>query len=100
VGPQNFVVRMPCPYAGEKCIRCLLKIVYASDREVGGSYANVKPSPTRTPSRTPSKAQAIALIKTLKEVLYTFISDTITVIDKEVKDQSCYLQMWEGKTAQ
>lgn len=65
---------------GEKCIRCLLKIIYACDKEV------VTPgTPKDTPKGSPSvKGGNSLFIKSLKEALYDIIAETVGIMRVEV----------------
>ena len=69
-------------FPGEKCIRCILKVVYACDKEVVILGTPVRGSPSQ--NRALSKGNS-ALIKTLKDVLYLFIADMVSIMNDEVR---------------
>ena len=62
---------------GENCIRCLLKIIYACDKEVV-----IIGTPKSSPSVSGGNSY---LLKTLKEVLYHIIADTVSIMITEVR---------------
>ena len=62
---------------GENCIRCLLKIIYACDKEVV-----IIGTPKSSPSLSGGNSY---LLKTLKEVLYHIIADTVSIMITEVR---------------
>lgn len=66
--------------AGEKCIRCLLKVVYACDKEV-----YILGTPRGSPSANKSNRGNSELIHSLKSVLYSMICTTMGLMNKEVR---------------
>lgn len=66
---------------GGKCIRCILKVVFACDKEVIILGTPVRGSPSQ--NKALSKGNS-TLIKALKDVLYLLISDMVSIMNDEV----------------